>query len=64
MKSYNRPIDDIETIEDEMPNISDMVKEKLKEFSKTGRIKEMEGTKDTEGSQERITSGQSESLKI
>lgn len=47
-----------------MPNISDSVKEKLKEFFKTGKMKEQEGTKDTEGSQERITAGQSESLKI
>ena len=63
LRNYNKPFEDFDTIEDEMPNVGETVKEKLKEFFRTGKIKE-ETTKETEGSQERISAGQQESLKI
>ena len=40
MRNYPKPIDDFETIEDEMPNISEFVKDKLHEYYQTGRIRE------------------------
>jgi DNA polymerase/3'-5' exonuclease PolX len=40
MKSYSKPIEDVDQIEEEMPNIGDFVRDKLKEFFSSGFIKD------------------------
>jgi DNA polymerase/3'-5' exonuclease PolX len=44
LKGYSKPINDFDEIEDEMPNVSDFIKDKLHEYFDTGSIKESESS--------------------